>query len=514
MINIPNLQSLEKHSKGIIIYGVIETNSQVVYGYSRKKASYKRFIPSLNPSNPYYPFKKNIIIVPTTIKLIPYLTYASVSINFSDILSLDPNNANLIKGEVRHIFGKVGDHKVETLFLNNVYKDIITTKEFIKYDEYFVDNFAETRVNIDNELIYTIDPQGCVDIDDAISISKDNKYTTVKIHIADVAAYILPNTELDTHLKSLVSSVYLPEEVKHILPSVLVDKYSLNMKERKSVVTLEINYIKHQFEYNIADYKFYRSSIKITKNLSYEDANDVQENSEPYKTIKTISKISKEKDCHKIVEYFMITMNKLAAKYIVKQSGQCILRVQELGCSAKYVSYSEKDNQLNNTYMHAGIEDKPILYLQCTSPIRRYIDIINIRSIFQNNYDLNLDLEYTNQTSNSIKKCQNDYTLLKLSQTIHLNGDISICEARIVSCSMPYIIIDIYEYSRRVYFKLFSKKVADTIDYQIISEGIVLNGILIKIGELIKIKVISNVLKPFVKNKISFQIIDPIISFI
>ena len=55
----------------------------------------------------------------------------------------------------------------------------------------FDENALETRLDLRNELIVTIDPATARDFDDAISLTKDDRgYWTLGVHIADVSHFV------------------------------------------------------------------------------------------------------------------------------------------------------------------------------------------------------------------------------------------------------------------------------------------------------------------------------------
>ena len=85
--------------------------------------------------------------------------------------------------------------------------------------------------------MFSVDPQGCRDIDDAMSVCclgieegtciENESYRWVKceyevgVHIADVAAYVPVNSSLDKEAQSRGTTVYLPHRRIDMLPSAL-----------------------------------------------------------------------------------------------------------------------------------------------------------------------------------------------------------------------------------------------------------------------------------------------------
>jgi len=82
-------------------------------------------------------------------------------------------------------------------------------------------DFAD-RVDLRNQLIFTIDGDDAKDYDDAIGIVKlPNGNIELGVHIADVGHYVQPGTALDAEALARGTSVYLPDQVVPMLPEKL-----------------------------------------------------------------------------------------------------------------------------------------------------------------------------------------------------------------------------------------------------------------------------------------------------
>ena len=80
----------------------------------------------------------------------------------------------------------------------------------------------EERWDIREEkLVCTIDPPDAKDYDDAISIEYNEGIWTLGVHIADVANFVRPGTELDDEALLRGNSCYLPRLVIPMLPEIL-----------------------------------------------------------------------------------------------------------------------------------------------------------------------------------------------------------------------------------------------------------------------------------------------------
>lgn len=94
--------------------------------------------------------------------------------------------------------------------------DITASEELAK------DPQLARRRDLRDKLICSIDPPGCVDIDDALHAKKlPNGNWEVGVHIADVTHFVKPNTALDMEGASRATSVYLVDKRIDMLPMLL-----------------------------------------------------------------------------------------------------------------------------------------------------------------------------------------------------------------------------------------------------------------------------------------------------
>jgi ribonuclease R len=76
----------------------------------------------------------------------------------------------------------------------------------------------EGREDLRGEFVVTIDPDDARDFDDAIDVTKTDQGWHLGVHIADVAAYVEPDSPLDREARRRGNSVYLPDRVIPMLP--------------------------------------------------------------------------------------------------------------------------------------------------------------------------------------------------------------------------------------------------------------------------------------------------------
>jgi ribonuclease R len=120
----------------------------------------------------------------------------------------------------------------------------------------------EGRVDLRDELAFTIDPETAKDFDDALTLYEDR----VLMHIADVSWFVPAGSPLDHGAAERAFSVYVPGLVAPMLPPRLSDDLcSLRPDVDRLCVTVEV-------ELASGEARFYRSVIRSKARLTYGQA--------------------------------------------------------------------------------------------------------------------------------------------------------------------------------------------------------------------------------------------------
>lgn len=163
------------------------------------------------------------------------------------------------------------------------------------------DQLLAKREDLRDRLICSIDPPGCVDIDDALHARKlSNGNYEVGVHIADVTHFVKPGTAIDQEAASRGTTVYLVDKRIDMLPSLLgTDLCSLmaNVDRYAFSVIWEMS-----DKAEIKNVKFTKSIIRSRHAFSYEEAQmrmDDKEKQDPLtqdlRILLRLSKILKKK---------------------------------------------------------------------------------------------------------------------------------------------------------------------------------------------------------------------------
>ena len=116
---------------------------------------------------------------------------------------------------------------------------------------------------------FTVDPASARDFDDAVSAKAEGDSLRLWIHIADVAAYIRPGSELDVEAALRANSTYVPTSVEPMLPLALsAGVCSLSPDVPRLAVTTEI-LLGPGGEVKKAS--FYRSLVRSDARLDYDE---------------------------------------------------------------------------------------------------------------------------------------------------------------------------------------------------------------------------------------------------
>lgn len=331
-------------------------------------------------------------------------------------------------------FNKATVHKLKHKSSQIFIEDIIN-----KYD-------PEDRTNWD---VYTIDPVNSKDFDDAFSIIEVGRdQFLISIYIANTTLW-LDIMDLWDSFSERIATIYLPDRKRPMLPTVLSDTIcSLCENERRFAFTLDLYYDVNKG--NIIKWNFKNTMIRVNRNFRYDT--EEQETNKDYLLLKdviremnkTYSYVSNINSSHDVIAYLMILMNYKTAQFM-KESEIGIYRSVEVNNEKKIPEDISDDikmflkmwNSFGSNYVkYDNIKGHDLLdfdaYVHITSPIRRLVDMLNLIEIqhklclviknekinkFYEYWTSNDKFEYINTTMRSIRKVQNDCSLLHMCST-------------------------------------------------------------------------------------------------
>ena len=221
-----------------------------------------------------------------------------------------PEKGRKAEGEIIEVIGNINQAGVDMMSLIKEYKlpsifpdDVI--QEAKTFGTKINPKDLKNRRDLRKEEIFTIDGEDAKDLDDAVSVSKNNDGNYIlNVHIADVSYYVKDRSKLDREARIRGTSIYLLDRVIPMLPRELSNGLcSLNQgQERYTLsVTMEINN-----EGKVIDSDIYKSVVKVTERMTYTDVQNIIDNSDE----KIVKKYSKYITHFKLMEELAIILKK------------------------------------------------------------------------------------------------------------------------------------------------------------------------------------------------------------
>ncbi|MGB1776375.1 MAG: ribonuclease catalytic domain-containing protein [Synechococcus sp.] len=137
----------------------------------------------------------------------------------------------------------------------------------------------DTRLDLTGLTSYTLDDAGTREIDDALSLERQGDQLWVWIHIADPARLIAPDTPLDCEAKRRATTLYLGDGVLPMLPLELAaGPLSLKAGQRSAALSVAVRLAD---DGTIIDQRISRSWIQPRYGLTYEDGDELIELAPP-----------------------------------------------------------------------------------------------------------------------------------------------------------------------------------------------------------------------------------------
>jgi ribonuclease R len=170
-------------------------------------------------------------------------------------------------------------------------------KELEKSGKFEIDEKEiKNRVDLREKLIFTIDPIDAKDFDDAISLDyTEHGNYLLGVHIADVSYYIEEGTELDKEALKRGTSVYLMNDVVHMLPEKLSNDIC-SLKEGVNRLTFSC-FMEIDRNGNLLNYDFKKSVINSKKRFTYEEVQEILDN----QSGKFLKKLNEMIELHRIL---------------------------------------------------------------------------------------------------------------------------------------------------------------------------------------------------------------------
>ena len=290
--------------------------------------------------------------------------------------------------------------------------------------------------DLTNLKTYIIDSKDPNEVDDALSLElSSNKEKKLWIHISNPCKLFLFESKIDLDARKRNSSIYLIDQYVPMLPLEVIEK--ANLKQNKVSDTISASIIFNE-DGSIKEFEILEAIIKPKYQLTYEDAEEIielelKEESElieikkllirsnnfrkkqgaivfdmPNSKIKnnngTVEIIKIENTtAQKIVSESMILMGYITSLYLFNNKISIPFRTQKINCDANEILKKYKDSEVKYSILKQYMGKSYITtkasrheslglknYTQCTSPLRRYLDLIVQRQLYNhiNNFKI------------------------------------------------------------------------------------------------------------------------------
>jgi exoribonuclease-2 len=120
----------------------------------------------------------------------------------------------------------------------------------------------EDRLDLTHLPAYAIDDEGNQDPDDALSLDGDRLW----VHVADVAALVPPDSDLDREARSRGTNQYMPERTVNMLPEAITLRLGLGLQPVSPALSFAL---RCSPEGELAEVEVHRTWIRVER-LSYE----------------------------------------------------------------------------------------------------------------------------------------------------------------------------------------------------------------------------------------------------
>ena len=461
------LQVIERNIP--FITGVLELTSKIRYGYTKKGNHIINFKPLDFKHYPNFKvstslLRKKSISITNKYCIVSFVKFDDKSIiPFGNIIEIlgNINDSSCYYKLVKYI------HNIP--MYKNPYKKFHPELPSPKPEQYKKRPFFEA---------FSIDPEGCSDIDDCVSCNKVDGNYIVGVHITDIWEYLTPETFVNASKQ--LSSIYNPDGSKYnMLPDILADDicslHENTVKPCLSVV-LTFNNDKQFVSYNIIE-----TYVKNTAKYTYNQVDKVFLTDEYFITLcHLLSNLVGNTiyDSHKLIEYLMIIANKFVGKWLTGKNIKHPIRIQPISKSNydhvpkdiailmktfnnEKAYYVDNNLETDDVYHHSlDVKD----YTHFTSPIRRFVDIIThklIKETLHNNkimeYNYSDILVNINMFENILKRYYSDCNKITILFHVEKSGK-TMVECVLINIDNNYGTIYIKEFDIYTKTKLYDIK--------------------------------------------------------
>jgi exoribonuclease R len=366
------------------IPGVLVLEDNKTYG---RTANQKRVLYKCIPDNPQYP----VYLIPYELKA----NFLKKPKNKYILFKFDNWNAKHPHGIITETLGDVDQLDIfyeYQLYCHHLYDSLTLLNQYTRshfsnktHSQVIDEIFKNPHYRIEDardKTVFTIDPNHSTDFDDGFSIEENGSQTIVTIYIANVYLWI-ETMQLWNHLTERVSTIYLPDRKKTMLPSILSDTLcSLKAGEPRFAFALKCTLDSNTGQI-LQPFEYKNVLIQVSTNYRYEENNLLKCSN--YKNLLKMTKMLTNEtmeNSHDLVAFWMVKMNSTIAEYMVREKigiGRIVSNtpLENMNSDLKRTYYQWKYNTKGEYVLNTLFPENTVPYLHITSPIRRLVDLLN-----------------------------------------------------------------------------------------------------------------------------------------
>lgn len=269
----------------------------------------------------------------------------------------------------------------------------------------------------------TIDGQGTLDYDDAISIEPEGDGFRIWVHVTDVSHFLERGTAVDEESLARAISIYMPDKRIPMLPPILAeDLFSLKEGQDRMALTISVRLDRSA---SVVDYEIFPSIIRVNRQMTYHEASLLVDEDPELKAIYDVAKkfrmfrldsgaihltlpemyvwldrgreisvtqVNRESPSRMMVSECMILANWLAARFFRDNGQHTIFRSQlkPRGLLIEGIGGTLHQNWMQRRLLSRviiGVDPEPHaglgldVYVTLTSPLRKYFDLVTQRQL-------------------------------------------------------------------------------------------------------------------------------------
>ncbi|WP_320674657.1 ribonuclease catalytic domain-containing protein [Prochlorococcus sp. MIT 1341] len=292
-----------------------------------------------------------------------------------------------------------------------------------------INNGDNSREDLTKLKTYAIDDENSYEIDDAISLERTREGDILWVHIADPCRVVRADSSLDKEAKKRVTSLYLVDRVIPMLPFKLTDNL-ISLQSCRTRAALSVSILLAE-DGSVSKTKICRSWVKVNYSLTYSEADELIDLDPPGdKDLRIISSLLENRLNWRLSNGALI-MEQNQGKFYMNDEGNLKVKIIENCLSRRmvreamiltgssiadfgnkvnlplpyktqtqiYTRFPQNDHRmLDNPVDNSSIkfslnrsrfQSEPAChstlglpaYVQATSPIRRYVDLLVHRQI-------------------------------------------------------------------------------------------------------------------------------------